>query len=191
MSYTRKTWDTTSVYDVSSMNNIEDGIEEALEYADGAVPNLCEQPYNGTTTTDGITFTVNSDLSITVDGTATDNCYFWMRKYDQTIGEGTYTISGSPEGGATSTYMLGLAERDTDSTTTNNTYTEVGEGQSFTIDGDRDISFYIRIYAGTTVSNKTFYPMLEKSSTPHDYVQYAGPGDTIVEILQNLYSLLS
>lgn len=102
-----------------------------------------------TQTINGITFTVNSDKSVTVNGTATAHSLLYLGS--QTIPVGTYTLSGCPKNGSWSTYSLGYGN-----------YNDSGNGNTFTLTSSLTTNPYIRIGNGTTVSNLTFYPQLEK-----------------------------
>lgn len=102
-----------------------------------------------TQTINGITFTVNSDKSVTINGTATAHSVLYLGS--QTIPVGTYTLSGCPKNGAWSTYSLGYGN-----------YNDSGNGSTFTLTSSLTTNPYIRIGNGTTVSNLTFYPQLEK-----------------------------
>ena len=110
-----------------------------------------------TQTINGITFTVNSNKSVTVNGTATAMALFRIGAIAK---NGNYILTGCPSGGTASTYMLSLAYY-----TVNNTMTygdETGNGRSVVFDSEKYVRIDIRIQInkGTTVSNKIFYPML-------------------------------
>lgn len=97
---------------------IEEGAT-ATAYTKGVTPaavtvrrngkNLIPYPYRyGTQTINGITFTVNEDRSITVNGTATATATFQISEDDalsDLIGQ-TVTLSGCPTGGSESTYRM-------------------------------------------------------------------------------------
>lgn len=111
-----------------------------------------------TTTSNGITYTMNySDMSVTVNGTSTAMTALnvWGSANNQKLPAGTYTLSGCPTGGnGTSTYCL---------CNNSTNYVDDGDGVTFTLTQDTDISFKIRIAAGVTVNNLRFYPQLEKN----------------------------
>lgn len=125
----------------------------------------------------GLTVTVNDDKSITVNGTATATTTLALHDGSHTptttaqeIENGTYYLSGVPEGAETGTYTMSYR------------YTPASGGSSqvgripvegMTLDntsGDyRYLSVYIAVWGGATVDNVTFYPMLRKSGTADGY----------------------
>ena len=117
-----------------------------------------------TTTSNGITYTVDySNMSVTVNGTATAMSAFnvWGSANNQKLPAGTYTLHGCPAGGnGTSTYCL---------CNNSTNYVDDGDGVTFTLTQDTDISFKIRIAAGVTVNNLRFYPQLEKNNLKTSY----------------------
>lgn len=116
------------------------------------------------TTSNGITYTVDySDMSVTVNGTSTAMSAFnvWGSANNQKLPAGTYTLSGCPAGGSgTSTYCL---------CNNSTNYVDDGDGITFTLAQDTNISFKIRIAAGVTVNNLRFYPQLEKNDSKTSY----------------------
>lgn len=119
----------------------------------------------------GITFTVNEDGSVTVDGTATASAYLainadldaFMR-----IGE-SYVLSGCPEGGSVNGYRLQLW------------YNGIGAagydiGEGVTIIPDENITtanVAVYINSGVTVDDLTFYPMIRLADISDDtYEEY-------------------
>lgn len=136
--------------------------------------NLIPYPYTNTTKTlNGITFTVNSDGSVTVSGTATAQAYF---KLQQTFSlkEGQYFLSGCPTGGAGSTYSLYLSTAD---------YTfyraDVGNGISINSEDNKTVSIVINITKDTTVENLVFKPQLELGATATAYTPYVSDFSTV------------
>ena len=132
--------------------------------------NLIVYPYyESDHTEDGITFAVNSNRTITANGTATAQSDFRF-SYDSTesgmfiLTPGTYTLSGCPAGGSNSTYALVL-NRINDSGAWANYLTDTGSGNTFTVNRDTVCNVTFRVAKGATVSNLTVSPMLEKGST--------------------------
>lgn len=118
-------------------------------------------PNNATSqTSNGVTFTVNADGSITANGTATQ---LIGRNISPTLNlSGTYTLSGCPKNGGIDSYQLDSS----------GAYPDTGNGNTFTIDGSLQIR--IRIASGYTCNNLTFYPQLELGSTATSYEPYTG-----------------
>lgn len=125
----------------------------------------------------GLTVTVNADKSVTVNGTATATTTLALHDGSHTptttaqeIENGTYYLSGVPEGAETGTYTMSYR------------YTPASGGSSqvgripvegMTLDntsGDyRYLSVYIAVWNGVTVDNVTFYPMLRNIDSTAGY----------------------
>ena len=106
-----------------------------------------------TSTTSGITFTVNDDKSITVNGTSTGRIIFVVGKV-YIAQTGNYTYTGTPAGGSSSKYSMNYRN--------NNVYKDVdiGSGNTAHFDGGKTYEAVIDIRSGVTMSSLTFYPML-------------------------------
>ena len=133
-------------------------------------------------TVNGITFTVQEDKSILVNGTATDLTV--VNILNDSIGADSTSsilceipdnvtsgiLSGCPSGGSSSTYKIDLW-----STISSLVGTDTGNEANldFTIKERRKINrARIVIYAGTTVNNLVFKPMIVTSSENKEYEQY-------------------
>lgn len=123
----------------------------------------------------GVTYTLNNDGSITVNGTANgDSECPVMPAYSEwvVLPDATYTLSGCPSGGSESSYHIRVWS--------NNAATFVGRdsgsGFTFTFNTSSmaNITAFITIMNGTTVENLTFYPQLELGSTATSYEPYTG-----------------
>lgn len=121
-----------------------------------------------TQTINGVTFTVNSDGSVKVNGTATANTVFPLNLAIKSKLEenGKYILSGCPSGGATNKYKLDF-RTVTASSSTDAIYNDIGEGVTFTLTNAQyssyELGVAIRIENGFTVNNLTFYPMIRKA----------------------------
>ena len=116
-------------------------------------------------TTNGITFTVNEDKSVTANGTATANATLNLmgagNVYPLELEAGDYILSGC-EGGSNSTY-----------------YIEIYDGKTYRANqfGNTNINFaedtairaYISVRQGITVNNVIFYPMLIRGTEAKPY----------------------
>ena len=137
--------------------------------------NLIVYPYLWTQTgsQSGITYTVNSDGTISANGTASANAYCHVSNTGIEKGEiileaGTYTLSGCSGGG--SNYALNIAYSHDNWAT--QLQKKVASGSTtFTIDKPAKARFFININSGTTVSNLAFKPQLEKGSTATSFVK--------------------
>ena len=129
--------------------------------------NLLKPP--ASKTENGITFTMNKDGSITVNGTATANVSinFVNKEGSRYISfeAGTYRLTGCPQGGSSTTYRIGM-NLSGDSFDT-------GDGATTTITtAVTNKSVWLIVYAGITVNNLTFYPMLVKGTENKTFEQY-------------------
>ena len=100
----------------------------------------------------GVTFTVNDDKSIIVDGTATRNIYFNIGEY-YFEADKQYILNGCPSGGSGTKYFLaysGMAGHQYDT----------GSGTTFSVSESVTKAMLLVIVSGQTVSNLTFKPML-------------------------------
>lgn len=154
-------------------------------------PNIIEEDPIASATIAGITYTVNSDGSITADGTATALSQF------EIIANSDYSfpfdtiLSGCPAGGSSSTYDVAALYNKSPY----QYYTDTGAGK--TIPANTSIyRLVIRIRSGTTVSNLTFKPMLSVDSViPSEYSQYTPPvtydGPDYIELNKGYNALVS
>lgn len=159
--------------DISEVQNAQSDLETAeaadraalVEIIDGggknrlpitSVDSLKQLNTNGTwennvyTHSSGVVFTVNDDMSITANGTASGaNAVFILSmRGGYSIEAGNWILSGCPSGGSTSTYNITIAGTTSDTGTTG----------SFTSCS----KVLVRIYVinGTSISNAVFRPMV-------------------------------
>ena len=121
-------------------------------------------------TSNGVTFTINDDKTILVDGNndGTANSSFIINNYS--LKAGTYILNGCPSGGSSTTYRLAIQKTSGWSILGLDT----GSGsKQFTIDEATNVQVAIFIQKGQTVSNLLFKPMIRLSSIIDDtYEQY-------------------
>lgn len=145
--------------------------ENALPYAEitkvggmvGKCANLIPYPYaNGSSTINGVTFTVNKDGTITANGTAEySGAEFYLFDSGVECEEGaTYTLSGCPNGGSDAAYLMELRSPEVH---------DSGNGVTFTADTIGFAYCIIRINEGETLNNVVFKPMLNKGSSALPY----------------------
>lgn len=121
-------------------------------------------------TQNGITFTVNADNSITVNGTNTGVALarFINNNGPMDLSGQRMILSGCPAGGSPTTYALRVYEQGT-----GKEY-DTGSGVTFTGANNNYIGIYIA--AGATLNNVTFYPMVRPASiSDQTYVPYTPP----------------
>lgn len=155
--------------------------------------NLIPYPYYESDHTEsGITWTVNSDGSVTANGTATANSTFVFRhRGEQTkfIEKNTsYIFSGCPSGGSNSTYSMAFFVKNQDDS---NIASGVDFGDGITINMPNEdyygIYAFARVFSGQTVSNLTFKPMLRLASITDDtYQPYAKTNKELTEAIKNI-----
>lgn len=132
---------------------------------------LLPYPYYETThEQNGITFTDNGDGTVTVNGTATANSYFYFA-HPMTLEPGTYTITGCPSGGDVYTYDLRISKADVEGEFLAR---ESGDGVTFEVTETTNVRANIRVYSGITVENVLFKPMLQLGSEATEWEPYTG-----------------
>lgn len=142
--------------------------------------NLIVYPYQNTTRTDnGVTYTDNSDGTITVNGTATKNSYFRMITNDKIEGinsgiiptelsAGTYTISGNS---TADKIEINVGYSYDGGTTTKWSLIRANSSATFTLTATAVICVRIKVLSGDTVSNAVVKPQLEKGSVATTFVK--------------------
>jgi len=169
--------------DADWSSDLEEGMESLIDSTVGWTgKNLLENNAT-TTTTNGITFTVNSDGSVTVStgaGGATADTFLTMHLIstgttlvDGTLDGKNVVLSGCPSGGSTSTYWLQFYNYGGV-----NTARDFGEGSgAFTVDLDpvpNNSNIAIIIKSGQILTTPiTFYPMIRLATvTDSTYEPY-------------------
>lgn len=119
-----------------------------------------------TQTINGVTFTVNSDGTITANGTATANVGFQLytgtnNTFD--LANGNYILTGCPTGGGSNTYRIWVDDRNSAGTGNITSVADAGAGANITITQGK-CRAYLVIASGQTLTNKVFYPMIRLAS---------------------------
>lgn len=127
-------------------------------------------------TISGVTFTVNSDGSVTCNGTASSNVIFRTVQTPDFPDNEDMLFTGCPVGGSLSTYQLQYSNnRD-------KAFQDMGNGivlQKIDYNTYPNTYVQIRIIEGYTCNNLTFYPMIRLSSVDNDtYEPYIEPTTT-------------
>lgn len=135
-------------------------------------------------TINGVTFTVNADGSVTANGTATKATFIGLGSLVLKPDE-KYRLSGSPAGSGFDTYLLYIHNN-----TTGADIYDLGEGKVFT-GKEGDLGVTIAVYAGNTVNNLIFRPMVvygEESGTfePYNGTSYIPAADGTIPDLTSL-----
>lgn len=108
-------------------------------------------------TSNGITYVINEDGSVTVNGKATAESTYIVGDVSLSAGE-YYTLTGCPVGGSEYSYEL----------TDNSYFSDYGDGSTTMYSTDISKSIRIRIASGITVNNLVFWPMVRLASIEDD-----------------------
>lgn len=129
---------------------------------------------NGVTQTkNGITFTVNSDGSVTANGTASAQAAFWLMPTTAAFAVDTL-LSGLPSGASANTFFFGGV----------NIGTAIDE---ILIPANTAIQIAIVIESGYTANNLTFKPMLRPASVSDDtYAPYAMTNNELTQAITEI-----
>ncbi len=117
-------------------------------------------------THNGITYTINDDLTISASGTASGASFLVINNSLSLDSNTNYIMTGCPSNGSTSTYSLRLYA--------GGSYTsETGNGINFTFTNQTLVR--VNVSNGTTVNNTVFKPMIRlMSMTDDSYEPYVG-----------------
>lgn len=168
--------------------------ENLLDYRiDGAIGGVGDRTKNfiqntaTTQTKNGVTFTVNEDKSISCNGTASGNAFF---KIGDIQLKKNCIMSGCPEGGDHNSYIMRLYN--------NGSILKADSGDGVLINSEIQNGYAeIRIAAGYTCDNLTFYPMIrlaeieDNTYEPYGYkvpVVVGGKNLFNGELLQGYYT---
>lgn len=123
-------------------------------------------------TSNGVTFTPNPDGAILATGTATGGNSTFYLSNRLSVPSGDYYISGCPNGGDKSTYVIKGYINTSDGTSYAYAY-DIGDGDTLTVKDGQTLSLAITI--GNNASGPlVFRPMLHAGSTPKPWEPYTG-----------------
>lgn len=128
--------------------------------------NLLDLSSLTTQTINGITYTKNSDGTITANGTASANASITLGKI-KTDSSKSYSLSGCPSGGSQSTYTMYISGA-------NPAINDFGSGVAIN-NKEFDNNLIFVVFSGKTVSNMVIKPMLNEGTTILDYEPYVKP----------------
>lgn len=190
----RQAADTTVYNDAAELVTDETAARQSadaeLHDAVGAVAALGAKNLLEVTSTtravNGVTFTVNNDQTITVNGTNTGTSTALFVINDIPLQSGiAYTLSGCPSGGSSATYYIGSL----DTTDWQEFTTDTGNGGTATLSEPKTIRFRIGIRSGVTVNNLVFKPMLRRAEITDDtFAPYAPTNRELYEMILALQS---
>ena len=199
-------WATTETLIKKGQNN---GV--ASLGSDGKVPlgqipeipetnNLLIFPYvhPTTRTSGGVIFTINEDGSCHAKGTLNSSSTYVQYNF-ATRGSAekgvflekgkTYTFSGCPAGGSDSTFRLRLVYNTDASGSTSRTFSDYGEGCTFTVEDDYygdSITLFFQVLGSGNTYDVTCYPMLVEGDTIQPY---QNPIDESKSIVNRMYEV--
>ena len=165
-----------------SFNGIgENLLDYKIDGASGGVGDRTKNFIQNTATTqtkNGVTFTVNEDKSISCNGTASSNVFF---KIGDIQLKKNCIMSGCPEGGANNSYVMRLYN--------NGSVFKTDSGDGVLINSEIQNGYAeIRIAAGYTCDNLTFYPMIRLASIEDDTYEPYGYKVPVVVSGKNLFN---
>lgn len=126
----------------------------------------------GTTQTlNNVTITKKEDETLVVNGTATEDFTFSIKRNIELEDGEQYKLSGCPNGGAEKKYALTINQYYENQSHLGQDY---GDGVNFTYNGSLPINnnIYIRLFKGITYNNLIFKPMIVKGTEQKPYEQY-------------------
>lgn len=133
-----------------------------------------------TTTLNGVTFTINDDGSVTVNGSATTLCTFTISDIPTDLQGQTLWLSGCPANGNYQTGYSLIIDKASDTRTVD---FDTGNGIKVTVP-DEACRVRIVIRDGVTVNDLTFKPMLRYAEIMNDTYEAYKP--SITEYITNL-----
>lgn len=149
--------------------------------------NLIPFPYNTSTgTIHGVTFTVNNDGSVVANGAVSGeyNAAFYLCD-NLMLSAGTYTLSGISSAFGYKATITIYYKNESDEYTYINAYG--GEEKTFTLTTSTTCTIYLQILAGQTISNLTFYPMVNVGEIALPYQPYfTGLRDSKVTAIESV-----
>lgn len=175
----------------TNKNNISKDEASLVELVDGGAKNHINNTLSsGTIPYSNISYTVNTDKSITIiGGTATANADIVIPFSVNT--SGTYVLTGGAVGGGSATYKAQIALYPSMANIValfDNTYTETE------LSTGTDYAFRFRVYPGQTVPDCTIYPMICTKSAwdiSHEYQPYRPSYQELYEMVKTLQAQLA
>lgn len=126
----------------------------------------------GTTQTlNNVTITKKEDETLVVNGTATEDFIFSIKRNIELEDGEQYKLSGCPNGGDEKKYALTINQYYENQSHFGQDY---GDGVNFTYNGSLPINnnIYIRLFKGIKYNNLIFKPMIVKGTEQKPYEQY-------------------
>lgn len=148
--------------------------------------NLIVYPYNTSSyTANGITFTANSNGTITASGTATAQTTLYLHNNEDCLSlpAGAYCLSGASSSGSSSTYIIGIKYSYDNWATAS--YTSTGDtptSKSVTFTDPVKLIIYLQVKSGVKCNNVVFSPQLEKGTSATSFVAGNAQGQVWINV---------
>lgn len=135
----------------------------------------------------GITFTVNSDGTVTANGTKTNNDWFILSE-NNSFDANTYTLSDGLPNDTTDCQLIIATARSMSAAIMATAVNSRPQTKTFTT-AQNGLYYAIRIASGKTVNNLTFKPMIRRAEITDDsYAPYAPTNRELYEMILALQS---
>lgn len=145
-----------------TLQSVKDELKGTLGYTK---KQLITYPFKySNISSNGITFTVNSDGTVTANGTATSDATFNVFQrfdYPLTLKKGNYILNGSPKCD-NNEYSISITKPNGDKVY------DFGNGSIFDLEEESNLSLTLFVANGETVNNLTFKPMIRYASIQDD-----------------------
>lgn len=127
--------------------------------------------YSPPSNTGGMEITLNPDGSVTFNGTAEADKWFYFYTSPKLLKlpKGKYFLSGCPKGGGTTTYRLACSKGN-----------DLGNGLAFELTTDTDLALNFFVAKGQTFNNVTIRPQVEMGSVGTEWEPYIEPTECVV-----------
>lgn len=139
--------------------------------------NLIPYPYYGISY-GNLSYTENSDGSVTVNGTADREQYYFVRELELNPGKYTHTLYVY-DSERKNRIILDTPQFATQFVIDGQTYSETGNGTVFEITEKQSIAIWLTFNKGYEVNHLIFCPMLEEGTIAHAYEPTTQSGVTI------------
>ena len=182
---------------VSALDDRVDAVEEEMsnqldwmrDIIDGKGKNLLNvfDAYSGQTTTiNGVTWTVNNDGTVTANGTATANSFFYVTPSNSNIVFSSYRtiMTGCPAGGSDSTYEMQTVQIG------GATHHDYGSGVE-QVSGYSYRYVVLTVRNGYTANNLVFKPMIclkDVYDITSEFVSYTPPMSELYQLIRGYHS---
>ena len=183
---------------ISSDTNAELGAHQYIDYdLDYLIKRNTYGTWDGNSyTLNGVTFTVNDDLSISATGQATAQTEFYVHYAGALSGSilkknTSYIASMCSKKGSMTTFRMVVYGRNSDSQTTFDFVTNSCDG--FKFDHSQDsyyFNFAIRIMNGHDPNGMTFYPLIRLATDPSTkFTPYAKTNKELTDVINTVKTI--